>query len=98
MTIEDILVRMHTGQWFTWSDSKNKVYENLVVLGGQEKPTEEFLESELSRLQAEHDSQAYARNRQAEYPSIEECVHSILDDDLVALQAKRAEVKARFPK
>ena len=53
---------------------------------------------ELARLQAEYDAQEYARLRQAEYPSIEECVHAILDDDLEALQAKRAEVKARYPK
>ena len=57
-----------------------------------------LVDTETARLQAEHDSQAYARNRQAEYPSIEECVHAILDDDLEALQAKRAEVKARYPK
>ena len=36
--------------------------------------------------------------RRAEYPSIEECVHAILDDDLVALQEKRAAVKAKYPK
>ena len=28
-TFEDILVGMHTGQWFMWTDSKNKVYANL---------------------------------------------------------------------
>ena len=36
--------------------------------------------------------------RRAEYPSIEECVHAILDGDLVALQEKRAAVKAKYPK
>ena len=36
--------------------------------------------------------------RKAEYPTIEECVHAILDDGLVELQEKRAAVKARFPK
>jgi len=46
----------------------------------------------------EVDNRTYAEKRQAEYPSIEECVHAILDDDLDALQAKRAEVKARYPK
>lgn len=40
----------------------------------------------------------YARKRKEEYPSIEECVHAILDDDLVSLQEKRAAVKARYPK
>ena len=46
----------------------------------------------------EVDNRTYAEKRQSEYPSIEECVHAILDDDLDALQAKRAEVKARYPK
>ncbi len=62
------------------------------------QPTQEEIDTEVARLQAEHDSKEYARLRQAEYPSIEECIHAILDDDLEALQAKRAEVKARFPK
>ena len=25
--IEDVLVNLHVGQWFGWSDSKNKVYQ-----------------------------------------------------------------------
>ena len=62
------------------------------------QPTQAELDAEVSRLQAEYDTQVYARNRKAEYPSIEECVHAILDDDLDALQVKRAEVKARYPK
>ena len=40
----------------------------------------------------------YARKRKEEYPSIEECVHAILDDDLVSLQEKRAAVKGKYPK
>ena len=27
--IENALVTMHSGQWFTWTDSKNKIYINL---------------------------------------------------------------------
>ena len=60
--------------------------------------TGEQIETKQAELQAEYDSQEYARKRKAEYPSIEECVHAILDDDLDALQAKRAEIKARYPK
>jgi hypothetical protein len=29
--IEDYLVKLHTGQWFGWSDAKNKVYANLII-------------------------------------------------------------------
>ena len=65
---------------------------------GSPQPSEAEIEAAHNEWQAEHDSKAYARLRQAEYPSIEECVHAILDDDLDALQAKRADVKARYPK
>ena len=29
--IEDALVSMHSGQWFGWSDSNNKIYSNLII-------------------------------------------------------------------
>ena len=56
------------------------------------------IDAKEAELQSEYDSQEYARKRRAEYPSIEECVHAILDDDLVALQAKRSAVKEKYPK
>jgi hypothetical protein len=65
---------------------------NIVVLN------EDLIEIELARLEAEHAATEYARLRKSEYPSIEECVHAILDDELDALQAVRAEIKARYPK
>tara|TARA_R100000656_G_scaffold112746_1_gene84975 strand:- start:109 stop:414 length:306 start_codon:yes stop_codon:yes gene_type:complete len=51
----------------------------------------------MTELQAEYDND-YSRKRQAEYPSIQECVHAILDDDLTALQEKRQAVKTKYPK
>ena len=62
------------------------------------QPTVAEIESANAEWQAEHDSQEYARNRQAEYPSIQECIHAILDDQLDALQAKRQSVKTKYPK
>ena len=61
-------------------------------------PTDAEIDAEVIRLQAEFDSQAYSRKREAEYPSIQECVHAILDDTLDALQAKRASIKTKYPK
>ena len=29
--IEDALCQMHDNQWFTWTDSKNKIYSNLKL-------------------------------------------------------------------
>jgi len=40
----------------------------------------------------------YGWKRKQEYPTIEECVHAILDDDLTALQVKRQAVKDKYPK
>ena len=58
----------------------------------------QLLDEEITRLQAEYDAQDYARNRLTEYPTIEECVHAILDDDLDALQVLRQAVKDKYPK
>ena len=59
---------------------------------------ESKITTEIARLQVEYNAQDYARKRQAEYPSIQECVHAILDDDLTALQEKRQAVKTKYPK
>ena len=99
--IEDVLVHLHTGQWFGWSDSKNKVYANLVIYGDQEKPTQEFLESELARLQSEHDAQEYARNRTTAYASIGDQLDMQYWDsvnDTTTWKDHIASVKDQFPK
>ena len=76
-------------------------YSNVIYNDGQTPPTEEEIDTKLAEMQAEYDAQAYARNRQTEYPTIQECVHAILDNDnneLDTLQAKRAEIKLKYPK
>ena len=54
--------------------------------------------AEMDRLQAEYDAQDYARKRKEEYPTIEECVHAILDDTLDELQILRTAVKEKYLK
>ena len=53
--IEDFLVQYRGGQWFGWSDSKNKVYANLIVHDGGSKPTEQECIDGLAALQQEWD-------------------------------------------
>ena len=62
------------------------------------QPNDTEIQNEIDRLQAEYDALEYQRKRKAEYPSIEECVHAILDDDLDNLQALRQAVKEKYPK
>ena len=60
--IEDYLVTVRGGQWFGWSDSKNKVYANLIVHDGVSKPTEQECTDGLAQLQTDH---ADAETKQA---------------------------------
>jgi hypothetical protein len=60
-TIEDILITLHTGQWFGFDG--NKVYANLWVADGYDKPTEEELNTLLATKQAEYDANQYQRDR-----------------------------------
>ena len=54
--IEDYLVELHTGQWFGWSDVKNKVYANLIIHDSSKtKPTEQECIDGLAQLQADYD-------------------------------------------
>ena len=62
------------------------------------KPSDEDIEKKALELQTLHKDLEYARKRKAEYPSIEECVHAILDDDLTSIQEKRQAVKTKYPK
>ena len=54
--IEDFLVTVRDGQWFGWSNSKNKVYANLIVHDGGSKPTEQECTDGLAALQSTYDA------------------------------------------
>ena len=64
------------------------------------QPSDEAIATELARLQAEYDAKQYQRDRQAEYPSLQDCIHALLDggDTLTDLQAARQAVKDAYPK
>jgi len=55
--IEDYLAQLHTGQWFGWSDSKNKVYANLIIHDdSKSKPSEQECIDGLAQLQSDYDT------------------------------------------
>ena len=67
-SIENALVTMHSEQWFTWTDSKNKIYSNLrltekIGVNGNlvdnpitELPTEAEVNAKLKEMQDAWDS------------------------------------------
>jgi len=98
--IEDYLITVRTGQWFGWSDSKNKIYENLVVLDGGTKPTEKQCTDGLAALQAAWDleNDSYKSKRRAEYPSIVDQLDQIYNEGIDAWKASIKTTKDKYPK
>jgi hypothetical protein len=58
------------------------------------------IKAKMVEVQAEYDAEEWKRNRQAEYPTHEDCIHALLDggDTLTELQEKRQAVKTKYPK
>tara|TARA_R110002020_G_scaffold461371_1_gene680282 strand:- start:1131 stop:1406 length:276 start_codon:yes stop_codon:yes gene_type:complete len=59
--IEYVLMNLHEGQWFGFSDPLNKTYENIEIYSEHEKPTKEWLEEELKTQQDAWDAEEIAR-------------------------------------
>ena len=96
-------------------DAIRNVYANAVTISGDSDVWDEdgnavvideaLVQTEVARLQAEYDSKAYARNRQAEYPSIDELVvamwEGVVEERMASsidLQGKRTAIKDKYPK
>ena len=58
-----------------------------------------WADAELAR-QLDEEANGWLYNRQAEYPSLQDCIHALLDggDTLTDLQAARQAVKDKYPK
>ena len=58
------------------------------------------IEAKMTELQAEYDAEEWKRNRQAEYPKIDDCIHALLDggETLENLQTLRQTIKNKYPK
>ena len=69
------------------------------------QPSEADIETAHAEWKAEYDAQEYARNRQAEYPSIDELIVALWENvveeraaSVISLEATRQEIKAKYPK
>ena len=69
------------------------------------QPTQSEIETAHAELITEHAAQEYARNRKAEYPSVDELVvalwEGVVEERMAAvtkLEAKRQAVKLKYPK
>ena len=98
--IEDYLCTVREGQWFGWSNSKNKIYANLIVHDGGSKPTEKQCTDGLKALQDAWDLEfdSYKSKRRAEYPRLEEQLDDIYHNGIDAWKASIKAIKDKYPK
>ena len=98
--IEDYLITVRTGMWFGWSDSKNKIYANLVVHDGGSKPTEKECTDGLAALQTAWDleNNSYKSKRRAEYPKTEDQLDDIYHNGIDGWKATIKAIKDKYPK
>ena len=81
--------------------SGNPDGSTITYLSGQTPPTKSQINAKLKELEAEYDSQSYARSRQAEYPSIGDQLDMQYHDQLNGTTTWKdaiAKVKADNPK
>ena len=98
--IEDYLITVRAGQWFGWSDSKNKIYANLVVLDGGTKPTEKECTDGLAAMQAawDLDNDSYKSKRREEYPDVVTQLDDIYHNGIDGWKATIKAIKDKYPK
>tara|TARA_R100000426_G_scaffold66769_2_gene46542 strand:+ start:295 stop:624 length:330 start_codon:yes stop_codon:yes gene_type:complete len=98
--IEDYLVTVRTGQWFGWTDSKNKIYANLKVYDGGTTPTESDCTNGLAAMQTAWDleNDSYKSKRRAEYPSIEDQLDAIYHNGVAGWKTTIKTIKDKYPK
>jgi|TARA_Y100000052_G_scaffold23524_1_gene25174 hypothetical protein len=100
--IEDYLITVRMGQWFGWSDSKNKIYANLIVHDGGTKPSESDCTNGLKVLQDAWDleNDSYRSKRKEEYPDIGDQLDDLYKKGAFSdeMAAKIKTVKDKYPK
>ena len=98
--IEDYLITVRNGQWFVWSDSKNKIYANLIVHDGGSKPTEADCTNGLAALQAAWDleNDSYKSQRRAEYPDLVSQLDDIYHNGIDGWKTTIKAIKDKYPK
>ena len=74
--------------------------DTIVWENGTTPIDKAIIQTKIDELQAEYDAEEWKRNRKAEYPSHDDCIHALLDggDTLTELQEKRQQIKAKYPK
>ena len=104
-TLSRVLTDSYGGQWESFNCPTDTLEDYSKIRWTTDTPPTLVNLKDLGVFQtivdrkAAYDAREYARKREAEYPSIQELVVALYDtDDRAAVDAKRAAVKAKYPK
>ena len=92
----DAILNLVGGGLFGFSDGTKMKYRD-----GQTPPTQEEIDAELIRMQAEYDAQEYARDRASAYDSVGDQLEMLMKDmknGTTTHQTACEAVKAKYPK
>tara|TARA_R100001480_G_scaffold6142_2_gene13353 strand:+ start:1170 stop:1475 length:306 start_codon:yes stop_codon:yes gene_type:complete len=92
MTIAKAIKKINVNAEFTYlSDDIN----SIKWLNGTTPIPKADIETKMNELQAEYNAEEWKRNRKAEYPSHEDCIHALLDggDTLMNYKKKEQQLK-----
>ena len=83
------------GKWL----QNTQTYESIVWKDPNDTVPKEVIDAKVAELQAEHDATQYQRDRKQEYPTIEELVVALYDEqDKASIIERRNAVKEKYPK
>tara|TARA_B100000214_G_scaffold373149_1_gene352865 strand:+ start:7937 stop:8233 length:297 start_codon:yes stop_codon:yes gene_type:complete len=93
-TYSDAIIALGIEGAFSTKDGKITKW-----LTDETQPSEKQIQTKLKELQAEYDALEYQRDRLQEYPSIQELVVALYDEeDKEAIIERRKAVKTKYPK
>ncbi len=95
LSITNFLEKNQKGNWLTHTGT----VESIVWKTGFTPPNKETIETGVKAEQKIIDDTKYQRDREREYPSIQELVVALYDsNDKTEIDKKRAEIKKKYPK
>ena len=98
-TILTAIIAINPSASVSIADWEDNDYDKITWNDGTTPISEADIKAKQAELDGGHDALEWERNREGEYPTVQELVVALYDtEDKAAIDAKRAEVKAKYPK
>ena len=101
MFIDKAIKKINPNAQFRMTEPDEDNLDTAIIdwLNGTTPISKSDIQTQVDLLKADYDAKEYQRKRKLEYPTIEALVVALYDtEDKLAIEAKRAEVKAKYPK